>query len=106
LYTGIASLKINDANLDDAGKYEVKAENPVGKDETDSQLLVGHTAVLDETPNIHPDDFKNMRNKSTNNPLYVPPKFITPLENVKIDEGEDLVFLCIVDGYPKPKVLN
>ena len=56
MYSGIASLRINDANLDDSGTYRIKVENPIGKDEAEARLLVGHTAVLDETPNIHPED--------------------------------------------------
>ena len=75
----------------------------MGKDETEAQLLVGHTAVLDETPNIHPEDFKKIKEKQKPDE-YEPPRFITPLDNIKIQEGDDLLFLCKVDGYPKPKV--
>ena len=40
LYTGIASLKIDDINLEDAGKYKVVAENIAGKGETSADALV------------------------------------------------------------------
>ena len=97
-------MRINDANLDDSGTYRIKVENPIGKDEAEAQLLVGHTAVLDETPNIHPEDFIKIKEKPSPDLANEKPKFIIPLDDIKINEGDDLIFLCKVDGYPKPKV--
>ncbi len=99
-------MRINDANLDDSGTYRIKVENPIGKDEAEAQLLVGHTAVLDETPNIHPEDFTKIKEKQSPDSVHEKPKFVIPLDDIKINEGDDLVFVCKVIGYPKPKVFT
>ena len=107
LYTGVASLKIDDVNLEDAGNYTIIAVNLVGKDESQADALVKHIAVLDETPNINPEEYRRKMSEDSPNELqndFRAPKFIIPLDNLKINEGDDINFLCKVDGFPKPKV--
>ena len=102
-------MKIEDINLEDAGNYKVLAENVAGKDESSADALILYTTIIDETPNIHPDEFKNIdkiydENSPKNVENYKAPRFIIPLDDLKINEGDDVIFLCKVDGYPKPKV--
>jgi hypothetical protein len=35
---------------------------------------------------------------------FMPPKFIVPLNNIRLKEGENCKLLCKVVGNPKPKV--
>ena len=84
--TGVVSLKINDARPDDIGKYNVTATNIAGSDETEAEALL------------------SLVKKSLDNEKIRPPKIIIPLTDKKINEEDEIIFFCKVDGYPNPEV--
>ena len=83
-------MKINDARPDDEGYYKVTASNIIGTDETsaDASILDPNKKIIDDKAS------KSM-----------PPIITIPLTNIKINEEDEIVFMCKVIGFPKPKVL-
>ena len=115
LYTGIATLKVDDARLNDIGTYLVVAENVAGKDQTSANTYVLNTANVDQRPLIDPKAFVSLEkvpepinyDKPEEMAKGLPPKFVVPLpRELKIYDGEKIHMKCKVDGYPAPKVLG
>ncbi len=113
LNSGVVSLIISDAQLGDNGSYTAFAQNKIGQDQTGCVLQVTETPGVDNTSMVKPDAFRYLEGpKESRRPddrdraNYQPPKFIIPLSNIKIDEGQHAQFACKVEGYPKPKVTS
>lgn len=53
-----------------------------------------------DSPPVRPEDENDREPKER----YIPPKVIVPLSNARISEGENVLLVCKIDGYPKPKV--
>ena len=110
LNSGVVSLKINDVQTGDAGHYIAYAENKVGSDQTECQVGVNELPAIDRTPMVKPDAFKYLEgpkeSKRPNNDKahYMPPKFVVPLSDKNIEEGQTVPLACKVEGYPKPKI--
>lgn len=114
LYTDIAILRIDDARLPDVGNYLVVAENEAGKDQTQCNVFVTSVPNVDETPLVNPESFRFL-DLPRSKPQYEsdaedkdrlePPRVIIPLSDVKLEEGQSVLLVCKIDGYPKPKVL-
>ena len=111
-YTKESSLKIDDVRPNDVGTYKCLAWNVAGTDETSAEAVIIKTPNIDENPYIDPEKFKNL-NKIPLNQIdipenktnYMPPNVIVPLSNFKIEEGNDVVLTCKIDGCPIPKVI-
>ncbi len=106
--TGVARLKISDANLNDAGLYSVLAENKAGSDHTDGQLLVLKDSSIDETPMVNQNAFNYLNRpeapRREDVEQLTPPKFIVPLSSAKVQEGKPILLACKIEGTPKPMV--
>ena len=107
-------MRIDEAQKNDLGNYLVVAENKAGMDQTNCNLLITHTANIDETPLVNPDAFKFLEQPPTtfvpNQNLedaekLIPPHVIIPLQDTQIKEGEPVLLVAKIDGYPKPKVI-
>ena len=113
-YDSIAKLTIQDIRPDDEGTYKCIARNPLGEDKTSADVVVVKTSNLDQSPIMNPDSFKRLNIKPTdlppnileNDEYFIPPKVISPLQNIKCKEGTSIVFACKIDGNPKPEVIN
>ena len=101
-------MKINDANLNDAGVYSVLAENKAGSDHTDCQLQIAKDTSIDEKPIVDPNAFKYLNRpeapRKEENEKQYPPKVIVPLNNIKATEGKPIFLACKIVGMPKPMV--
>lgn len=110
LNSGVVSLRISDVQIGDTGNYVAFAQNKAGQDQTFCSVQVVEIPGVDRTPMVKPDAFKYLEgNKEPKRPdreatHYQPPKFIIPLANVKIDEGQPFQLACKVEGAPKPRV--
>ncbi|KAK6166181.1 hypothetical protein SNE40_022939 [Patella caerulea] len=82
---GLLSLEINQASIQDIGSYTCEATNSEGTVTCNAYLDV---ECLDEE--VTELDFSR-------------PKFLTPLEDVSVNEGEEAVFECVAVGKPMPK---
>lgn len=111
-HTGIATLKIDFAKAQDVGQYMAVAENPLGKDQTECTVFVTTSPNVDTTPMVNPDAFRYLNGNNTGRPFdtdteeneICPPRVIVPLSDVKIVEGQSVLLVCKIDGYPKPKL--
>jgi len=56
--TGIASFRINGAQVNDAGTYTAIAENRIGSVETSARLELGSVSYIDTAPIVNPDAFR------------------------------------------------
>ena len=82
-------------------------------DQTSCKLLITHTANIDDTPLVNPDAFKYLEQPTTFVPnqnldepeKLIPPHVIIPLQDTQIKEGEPVLLVAKIDGYPKPKVI-
>ena len=111
LYTGIVTLKINEAQVNDIGNYSVIAENEVGMDRTNCAVSIRETPNIDNTPMINPDAFRYLESPnvdrkpaSDDDTIKYPPKVIVPLTDVKLEEGQSVLLACKIEGLPIPKV--
>ena len=113
--TGVVSLKISDAQLNDTAVYSVRAENECGGDQTACQVLVKPTPNIDRTSMVNPQAFKYLDRPSDsipstkaggglNSERLVPPKVVVPLANVKLEEGKSALLVCKITGEPKPRI--
>ena len=77
-------------------------------------LSITETANVDNTPLVNPDAFKYLEHPPTayipNQNLdeaekLIPPHVIIPLQDTQIKEGEPVILVAKIDGYPKPKVI-
>ena len=108
--TGVITLKIKHINKNDVGTYTILAENPLGIDETDG--IIDITETLPEC--ISDPEIVKLLESVPNRPSFndlqsfnlKAPHFIVPLSNARVKEGDNLDFVCKVDGNPKPKVKN
>ena len=114
MHSCICTLRITDANRNDIGNYLVVAENKAGKDQTDCVLSITATSNIDDTPLVNPDAFKYLEHPPAtfvpNQNLedaekVIPPHVIIPLQDTQIKEGEPVILVAKIDGYPKPKVI-
>lgn len=114
LKTGVASLKVNEAQANDSGLYEVAVENIAGSDRTAANLIVDHVPDIDQSPIIDPNAFKYL-NAAPQSPKprapdadevssIRPPKVIIPLKDIKVNEDQPATFMSKIIGYPIPKV--
>ncbi len=115
LSTNVATLKIDNAQMNDLGSYLAFAENIAGKDQTNCSLFVKEIPNIDQTPMVNPDAFRYLEGpKTTNRPIETdddnenlqPPKVIVPLQDLELNEGEAVILMCKIIGKPKPKVIN
>ncbi len=112
LNTNVATLKIDNAQMQDIGNYMIIGSNEAGQDRTECRVFVDEGPSVDETPNVDPNAFRFLEHPSSekserapdNDEQMTPPKVIVPLSNVKMDEGRNIILACKVIGSPKPKV--
>ena len=109
--SGIVSLKISDVLVGDQGNYTVYAENKAGKDQTFCNVQVNQSPGIDRTSMVKPDAFKYLeapkepkRPDEGDRVNYQPPRFVVPLSNVRLNEGQPIQLAAKVEGNPKPKV--
>uniref|UniRef100_A0A1B0G8V5 Uncharacterized protein n=1 Tax=Glossina morsitans morsitans TaxID=37546 RepID=A0A1B0G8V5_GLOMM len=69
------SLKLDDIILDDMGEYTCEADNAVGS--------IAATGILT---------------------VHAPPKFILRPKNQLVEVGDEVLFECQANGYPKPTI--
>ncbi len=106
----MASLKIEGSQLNDIGDYTVVAENEAGRDQTHCNVFVAQEAGIDQRPIVNPEAFKYLQphmyvEKVVEQDPRTPPKVVIPLQNAKINEGQNLYLACKVIGNPTPKVI-
>ena len=108
-------MKVDSAQLNDLGHYLVVAENDAGKDQTECNVAIQQSPNIDNTPIVNPEAFRYL-----DRPLaqvvpdsdiddaerVQPPKVIIPLSNIQLKEGETVLLIAKIDGYPKPKVIR
>jgi predicted DNA-binding antitoxin AbrB/MazE fold protein len=112
LNTGVVSLRISDAFMNDVGTYTAVAENEAGQDTTSCQAAIKQMPNIDTTPMVNPDAFKYLeqpqpqsaRNKGNDAPQMQPPRVLIPLSNVQLEEGQSVMLACKIDGAPRPKI--
>ena len=113
LHTNICTLRIDEAQNNDLGNYQVVAENKAGKDETNCNLVITKTANIDDRPYVNPDAFKYLDmapesyvpNQNINDAeRVIPPHVIIPLTDQQMNEGDNIKLICKIDGLPRPKV--
>lgn len=112
IHTGVARLKISDANLNDAGVYTVVAENKAGSDHTDGRLDIEKESAIDSKPIIDPNAFAYLNRPEQHTPRkddsrerVVPARIVVPLQNMNIPEGKPCRFVCRVEGHPAPSAV-
>lgn len=112
--TGVASFKMANSQLNDAGAYTALAENPAGTANTTSQLTILPVSHIDTTPIVNPDAFRYLNTPPTQSrppdadelaKIY-PPKVIIPLKDIRVNEDQPVSFMTKIIGYPIPKVYN
>lgn len=110
--TGIASFKISNTQLNDAGVYTAIAENPAGVVNTTSRLTIIPVSSIDTNPIVNPEAFRYLnaphspaRPADANEMGQMhPPKVIIPLKDIKTKEDQPVNFMTKIIGYPIPKV--
>jgi hypothetical protein len=122
---GIVTIRIEDANVYDAGAFKIAADNIGGRAESACVINVNKAPVIDARPVIDPEAFKYIepQKKEPTRPVHRPsasyqpdqpvsaqelvaPNFIVGLPaNFKLHEGEPIKLSCQVEGYPKPTVI-
>jgi hypothetical protein len=124
---GIVTLRIDDANVNDAGAYIIVAENVCGRVESSGAVYVSKAPVIEQVSNIDPESFKNIHRPESVAPVqvvqavpvqpstpapvqtqeeqFMAPNFSTGLPpNFKLHEGESIKLTCQVEGFPKPSI--
>ncbi len=112
--TNVATLKIDNAQMNDVGSYIALAENIAGKDQTYCNVFVQQMPNIDQTPMVNPAAFKYLEGPKAvrqpetddDNENLQPPKVIVPLQDLQLNEGEAVLLMCKIIGKPKPKVRN
>jgi hypothetical protein len=103
-------LKIDNSQINDIGNYAVVAENEAGRDETHCNVFVTQEPGIDQRPMVNPEAFRYLQPQAQHKPREVdvepkiPPKVIVPLQNVKLQEGQNIFLACKVIGTPRPNV--
>lgn len=97
--------------MDDQGKYTLEGRNAAGTASTSAMLKVKSVPTVDDTSYVNPDVFQQFELKKR--PTINQPadkcdnarlKIIEPLQDFNLVEGQQAVFTCTVDAYPKPEV--
>lgn len=110
LNTGVVTLRISDTQINDVGFYTSIAENEVGADQTACTITIRQVPNIDRTPMVNPDAFRFLEQPTQARPQKEepdnmrPPKVIIPLSDAKLEEGQNILLACKIDGYPRPKV--
>lgn len=115
LSTGVVTLKITDVQLGDSGNYTCFAQNKVGQDQTFGVLQVNQMPGVDNTSMVKPDAFRYLEaprgDHARTRPAddreranYKPPRFVIPLNDLKINESQPAHLAAKVEGFPKPKI--
>ncbi len=113
--TGVASLKINEAQPNDSGPYDVVVENVAGRDRTNANLIVDNSPSIDKSPIVDPSAFRylNQPQTPTHKPNELadaskmsPPKVVIPLKDVRVNEGQPATLITKIIGYPIPNVIS
>ncbi len=112
--SNVATLKIDNAQMNDLGTYVALGENIAGKDQTYCSVFVKEIPNIDQTPMVNPDAFRFLEGPKFNRPTETdddndnlqPPKVIVPLQDLELNEGEPVMLMCKIIGKPKPKVCN
>ena len=109
--TGVASMKISEAQPNDSGHYEVIAENIAGADRTNANLVVDISPSIDKSPIVDPRAFRYLSPPQTPTSApssdlgkVSPPKVIIPLKDLRVNEGQPAHFMTKIVGYPIPNV--
>jgi hypothetical protein len=109
LNTFVASLKIDNAQLNDVGNYKVIAENEVGSDQTHCSVLITPESGVDTTPIVNPIAFRYLEKHAPHAREDAPepkspPKVVVPLRDLNLQEGQAILLACKIIGLPRPKV--
>ncbi len=113
--TRIGTLKIANSLKNDIGDYTCLAQNIAGQANTSCKLFLDLEPNVDETPIVNPEAFKNLEqplfpindgkeDTPESSAKLVPPHVIVPLNDTRIKQGDSLLLVCKIDGYPKPEV--
>lgn len=108
---GKAIFALSNAKLDDQGKYTLLARNTSGTASTSAYLKVKQVPHIDDTSYVNPDVFQQFElkkkppsNQGPDNVDNARLKIIEPLQDFNLVEGQQALFSCTVDAYPKPEV--
>ena len=108
---GKAIFVISNVKREDQSSYTLEARNKAGVAQTTAKLTVKMVPTIDDTSYVNPDIFEQFETKKKPN-LNQPGdnianarlEIIVPLEDYRLIEGEQAVFSCKIDAYPKPEV--
>lgn len=110
---GRAYFVISNVKRDDEATYTLTARNEAGEASTSAKLKVKLVPTVDDTSYVNPDVFQQfeLKKKPTQPPSDTEEntanyriKIIEPCQDFTIKEGEQAVFSCKIDAYPKPEV--
>lgn len=112
LSTNVATLKIDNAQLKDLGAYVVLAENEAGSDQTTCTVFIQQVPSIDRTPMVNPDAFRYLENRTVPKSRVtddesinlLAPKVVVPLKDMELNEEVPVLFICKIEGKPRPKV--
>ncbi len=109
LYSDIATLKVENAQIHDLGNYTAHAENIAGEDQTACYVFVTEVPNVDSTAFVNPEAFKYLeqppRAKPEKPDTHSQPILeIGDIEDLECNEGETISFICKLKGVPKPTV--
>jgi hypothetical protein len=110
---GKAIFALSNAKLDDQGKYELTARNTSGVASTSAYLKVKSVPTIDDTSYVNPDVFQQFEvkkrpspNRPADNLDNARIKITEPLRDFNLVEGQQAIFTCTIDAYPKPEVIS
>ncbi|CAF1031742.1 unnamed protein product [Rotaria sordida] len=86
----LAQLIMKEVYLEDAGLYKLRLRNKYGEVSTSCTLSVRQRQPSADQQRISVED--------------LPPKFIEPISDVYVHEGQEANFRAIITGQPAPKV--
>lgn len=108
---GKCIFTITNVKKDDEGKFTLEARNPSGAAETSAFLKVKLVPTIDDTSYVNPDVFQQFELKKRPTANQPPEsatnariKIVEPLKDLNLVEGNQVVFSCSIDAYPKPEV--
>jgi hypothetical protein len=110
LYSGIATLKIDNAQLHDLGEYTAHAENIAGEDHTTCNVFITEVPNVDSTAFVNPDAFKYLEQPTRvkfdkpKEKNQQPTLEIGDIKDIECSEGDTVSFMCKVKGNPQPSV--
>ncbi|CAF0817324.1 unnamed protein product [Adineta steineri] len=83
-----AQLNMKEVYLEDAGLYKLRLKNKYGEVSTSCTVSVRQRESLTDQRNNE----------------HLPPKFIQPISDVYVHQGQEANFRAIISGQPSPKV--